>query len=155
MISRPLKERFEEKINKTDTCWIWIGAKRKTGYGQICNNGKINSAHRISYELYKGEIPKGLCVCHTCDNPSCVNPEHLWLGTQNDNMLDAKNKKRIGKKAIYTKEELKIHRKQYLKNYKENNLKYFKEYDKEYQKRNKEKIAEYKKRWRKERLGLT
>lgn len=79
------------KLNGENACWIWNGATDGSGYGQVKNLGKILKAHRVSYELYIGPIPEGLCVLHNCpegDNPACVNPNHLWLGTKLDNTQD-------------------------------------------------------------------
>lgn len=72
-------------------CWHWTGPVDRAGYGRG-PHGKL--AHRIFYQNFKGPIPKGLFACHTCDNPICVNPAHLWLGTPKDNMHDASRKKR-------------------------------------------------------------
>lgn len=81
-------ERFSKKVQKGDYCWNWIAARNKLGYGVISYKGRPVLAHRLSFLLFKGEIPQGYCVCHTCDNPICVKPEHLWLGTHKENMRD-------------------------------------------------------------------
>lgn len=98
--SGKLRKRFFAKIHKTDGCWIWMGCKVKFGYGKFNVHGEIVLAHRFAYELAHGPIPEGLLVCHNCpgrDNPSCVRPDHLFLGTDKDNMLDAVAKERTAK----------------------------------------------------------
>lgn len=76
-------------------CWWWTGNLSRQGYGSFYVNKKTLGAHRYSYTLNKGPIDEGLFVCHSCDNPMCVNPDHLWLGTPLDNARDAMTKGRI------------------------------------------------------------
>ena len=75
-------------------CWRYTGARDKNGYGQFKVNGKQWKAHRFSYTHFNGQIGEGLHVCHTCDNPTCVNPKHLFVGTAKDNVLDMHKKHR-------------------------------------------------------------
>ena len=97
-LNKTLEERFLEKIDKIhpNGCWIWIGSRNNDGYGQIFadKTRKVVRANRLSYKLYKGDISNNMCVLHKCDNPPCVNPEHLFLGTVKDNMKDMKLKGR-------------------------------------------------------------
>lgn len=111
---KPLIERFEAKVSPEPMsgCWLWTGAVKELGYGVIGLGSRTQGtakAHRVAYELYKGEIPAGLAVMHTCDNPGCVNPNHLEVGTLSDNMRDcvAKGRNFIpdnrGTKATWSK----------------------------------------------------
>lgn len=80
--------RFWSKVRKTPGCWEWTGAKMPYGYGAFWFGGRLARAHRASYEMHVGQIPAGLQVRHHCDNPACVRPEHLALGTYADNIGD-------------------------------------------------------------------
>lgn len=94
------KERFWKFVLKSEKCWLWTGSKtKKGGYGQISIKGKPFRANRFSWIIHYGEIPKGLMICHKCDNPSCVHPEHLFLGNQITNMRDmiSKNRQNIAR----------------------------------------------------------
>lgn len=88
---------FHEKyiVHPITNCWIWTASTRPSGYGQMGVGYKTCHAHRVSWKLHRGLIPKSLCVLHKCDTPACVNPEHLFLGTQKDNIQDAVKKGRL------------------------------------------------------------
>ena len=100
--SLPIEVRFNNKyeINQQNDCWEWQYSTNNIGYGMFrWAKGIMRTAHRVSYEMFIGPIPKGMCVCHKCDNPKCVNPDHLWLGTVKQNMQDKVLKGRhIGRK---------------------------------------------------------
>lgn len=95
-ITIKLKNRFlsKYKIDLKTGCWNWVASKNKSGYGYFRFNQRTLLAHRASFIIYNGEITGGLHVLHKCDNPSCVNPEHLFLGTHSDNMNDMASKGR-------------------------------------------------------------
>jgi hypothetical protein len=91
-----LPERFWRFVSKGDGCWLWTGYKTPLGYGRLSLGTQRLLAHRVSWELQHGDIQKGQCVCHTCDTPACVRPDHLFLGTMRDNMHDMIAKQRQG-----------------------------------------------------------
>lgn len=82
-----LATRFWAKVEKGDGCWNWTAANVR-GYGRISINNRMFRAHRVSYEMHRGPIPEGLEICHRCDNPRCVRPDHLFVGTRSDNIRD-------------------------------------------------------------------
>lgn len=83
-----------------DECWPWMGVCDQHGYGRIHFQTSKIKAHRVSWEMSNGEIPEGAVICHECDNPNCVNPKHLFAGTQKDNMQDASAKGRLNPKSL-------------------------------------------------------
>lgn len=88
---------FWDRVEKTATCWLWKGQRRGRGYGVIAVHHRKRYAHRMAWELTHGPIPEGLQIMHICDNPPCVNPAHLQLGSPKDNSVDAMNKGRLAK----------------------------------------------------------
>lgn len=116
-----IKDRFLAKVTVTPTCWIWHGCiSRRSGYGRFSLNGKVVNAHRASWFIFKSEL-SALFVCHSCDNRKCVNPDHLWLGNNQDNMTDMVNKGRQNKprgsangKSLLTEEDILNIRQDYI-----------------------------------------
>ena len=101
---KSIAERFWSKVDKSGDCWIWTASKRNRNYGQFWFSGKMEYAHRVSWVIHNGEIPDGegyhgMCVCHKCDNPSCVRPAHLFLGTNADNIADMFSKGRAVRRS--------------------------------------------------------
>jgi len=94
--TRPAIDRFMEKVVMVPEagCWLWVGACKPTGYGNFYFEGKHVNAHKASYTMHAGPVPDGMCVCHRCDTPACVNPGHLFLGTHSDNTRDMRRKGR-------------------------------------------------------------
>ena len=89
------EERFWSKVDRTGECWRWTASRTSAGYGKASTDGRLDGAHRIAWRLAYGAIPDGMWVLHHCDNPPCVRPEHLFLGTHRDNMADARAKGRL------------------------------------------------------------
>ncbi len=104
------EERFWKFVNKknTDQCWNWLGSLNYNGYGKFTVNKKDVRSHRFSWVLHNAEIPYGMWVCHKCDNPRCVNPEHLFLGTPQDDANDRKRKNRQAKGEKNGRAKLKL-----------------------------------------------
>lgn len=108
-VTQELQRRFWQKVDLTGDCWIWTGVTNRQGYGQFWDPQRrtMGLAHRFAYETYVGDLrhhrhqagPVGQVVCHRCDNPSCVRPAHLFVGTQRDNVRDAVAKGRLNDRA--------------------------------------------------------
>lgn len=101
------KTRFWARVSVTDGCWVWTGRRKREGYGEayIGQRGRV-VAHRFSYALHYGLFDKSLCVCHRCDNTSCVRPDHLFLGTMGDNNRDRVSKNRSANGSQHGKSKL-------------------------------------------------
>lgn len=98
MLWQELHDKFSSRFEKTETCWNWTAALSKAGYGQIGYKKVVYYAHRIMWEIVNQEIiPAGMNILHSCDNPRCVNPDHLRLGTHKENMQDMHNRGRAYK----------------------------------------------------------
>lgn len=114
----PVEQRFWRNVGMQprDACWPWRGntTKGPAGYGSFSVNGRVEYTHRYSYELHKGPIPPGLQVMHACDNPACVNPAHLSLGTAADNARDCMHKGR-NKRGRYTSDTAAAKRKRAMR----------------------------------------
>ena len=100
--STPTHLYFWDNVDRRgdDECWPWVGVCDGHGYGRVIFMTSVYKAHRVSYEMRNGPIPTGLVVRHICDNPNCVNPDHLLAGTQKENMQDAARRGRLNPKSL-------------------------------------------------------
>lgn len=98
--------RSKTKVDPITGCWEWTASKTSSGYGKIFVVGKLRAAHRVSYEMRHGAIPNGMRVLHRCDNPACINPDHLFLGSDADNVADMISKGRQQKGSRHYKAKL-------------------------------------------------
>lgn len=119
-MNKKVLNRFHSRyeIDQKTDCWLWRKHPIGDGRGYFHLNGKQELAHRVSYMLFRGPIPKGLHVCHSCDVPCCVNPDHLWLGTDQDNATDSvlKNRRAVGTKngrSKFTEDQIRVIRESY------------------------------------------
>jgi hypothetical protein len=94
-VKEPIEDRLWRRVDKSGDCWVWTGGRYRKGYGKF---DALQYAHRVSWEIHNGPIPKGLYVLHKCDNPPCVRPDHLFLGTLADNNADMLTKGRYNTK---------------------------------------------------------
>jgi len=112
MLHIPVEEKFWNNviIGSEDSCWLWVGGISGSGYGNTRTKGKNMTAHRLSYIIHFGEIPSNKMVLHRCDNKLCVNPNHLFIGTANDNIQDMISKSRDNYKTLKGKKFSDSHR---------------------------------------------
>ncbi len=106
--TRSLADKFWSKVFKSTNCWLWMASKDSKGYGHLVHCKKTLMAHHLSWKIHHGPIPEGMNVLHKCDNPFCVNPDHLFLGTQLDNMIDMARKERQPCRKLSKSEVLEI-----------------------------------------------
>ncbi len=106
--SEPITQEWLLSIleKKRNGCWVWSRSCNTFGYGQVWNGNRLVVVHRVAYELFVGEIPAGLKVLHKCDNPPCANPDHLFIGTQSDNLYDMSRKGRYVGNRRLTEEDV-------------------------------------------------
>jgi len=103
-----IMEEFWRNVEKTAECWNWLGSKDRDGYGRVRFDGRTHGAHNLSFKLHFGDVSDGLDVCHTCDNPGCVRPDHLWAGSRAQNMADCVEKGRLNRGKLSENDVLTI-----------------------------------------------